>query len=349
MTRLAINGFGRIGRLAFRAAVLLHPEELKIVAINTSGSMPAAGWAHLVKYDTTYRRFPKQIEVEEVKSPKEATDDDPLIGYLIVEGKKYPLLAQRDPAKLPWADYDVDVVIESTGVFRDRAGASKHLQAGAKSVVISAPAKGGDVPTAVIGVNQVQGEQVVSNASCTTNCISPVAKIIFRKFGIDKAMMTTIHGYTDDQRLQDNSHRDLHRARAAAQNIIPTTTGAAVATTQVIPELQGLFDGIAVRVPVPTGSLADFVFVVKTPTSVEEVNQAFIEAAASDEFRGVLTTVTDPIVSSDIIGQTYSSIVDLNFTKVIGGTLVKVLAWYDNEWGYTNRLVEQAIQVGQSI
>src|SRR3990167_8479242 len=243
MVKVGINGFGRIGRLAFRVWLLHHQEDMDIVAINTSGSMGALDWAHLVNYDTMYRKFEYDVHAEGVKKPEDATDDDPLIGHLIVEGKQIPLLAQREPEKIPWGEYGADVVIESTGKFTTKVDAEKHAKGGAKRVVISAPAKGENVETYVLGVNQYEGKgTVLSNASCTTNCIAPVAAIMHSKFGIEKAMMTTIHGYTDDQRLQDNSHQDLRRARAAAANIIPTSTGAAVATTETIPELQGLFD-----------------------------------------------------------------------------------------------------------
>lgn len=344
--KLAINGYGRIGRLAFRALMLHHADKIDQLVINTSGSMPVSGWAHLTKYDTAYKKFPLDLNFEELKGPKEATDEDPLIGYFVVNDHKFPILAQRDPEKLPWGEFNIDVVIESTGVFRNREGAEKHLKAGAKKVVISAPAKSDDIATYVLGVNQTGDEQIFSNASCTTNCIAPVSHIIHNKFGIQKGMMTTIHGYTDDQRIQDNSHRDLRRARAAAQNIIPTTTGAAIATTKVIPELQGLFDGIAVRVPVPTGSLANMVYVLNKETTVEEINQTFQDATQQPTYQNVLAVTEEPLVSSDIIGNKYSAIVDLNFTKVIGGNLVNILAWYDNEWGYTNRLVEQALSLG---
>src|SRR3989344_6895242 len=229
MITLGINGFGRIGRLAFRVATMNHKEEVKIGAINTSGKMSAEGWKHLLKYDTNYKRYPFHVEAEEVRKPKEVTDEDPLIGYIILEGEKIPVLAQKDPAKLPWSKYGVDVVIESTGVFIDLEGASKHFVGGAKKVVLSAPAKDEDVPTYVLGVNKTENEKVISNASCTTNCIAPIAKVILENFGVQKAMMTTIHSFTDDQRLHDNSHKDLRRARAAGQNIVPTTTGAAAA------------------------------------------------------------------------------------------------------------------------
>lgn len=348
--KIAINGLGRIGRLAFRIGVLHHADEMEFAAINTSGSMNAAGWAHLINYDTTYRKFQKEIGFEEVKKPSEVTDQDPLFGYLIVDGTKIPLLAQRDPEKIPWSKYQVDVVIEATGKFVTEADALKHAKAGAKRVVISAPSKGGNVPTYVLGVNEYDGKaEVLSNASCTTNCITPVAAVIHSKFGIEKALMTTAHAYTDDQRLQDNSHEDLRRARSAAQNIVPTSTGAAIATTEVITELKGLFDGTALRVPVDTGSISDFTFLLKRDVTVEGINQAFKEAEQHPIYKGILVTSTEPLVSSDIIGRTESAIVDLGLTQVVGGNLVKVFAWYDNQWGYTNRLVEQVIRVGQAL
>mgnify|MGYP001187717505 CR=1 FL=1 len=344
---LAINGFGRIGRLAFRVATLNHWDEIEQIVINTSGSIDVAGWTHLVKYDTTYKQYPEQITYEHIADPKSVTEDNPLLGYIIVKDKKFPVLAQKDPEKIPWAQYNIDVVIESTGIFIDSAGAGKHLHAGARKVVISAPAKGDDIKTFVLGVNQTNDEQIISNASCTTNCISPVTQVIHEKFGIEKALLATVHGYTDDQRLQDNSHKDRRRARAAAQNLIPTSTGAAVATTEAIPELKGKFDGIAIRVPVATGSLSNLVYVTSRDITETEVNQALTEASQSSRYQKIMTVTDEPIVSSDIVGSTFSTIVDLNFTKVIGGNLLNILAWYDNEWGYTNRLVEQAIAVAR--
>lgn len=351
---VGINGFGRIGRIAFRIGLTKHASEITFGAVNTSGSMPTSGWAHLTNYDTTYRRFEIEIGSEEIRKPEEVTDSDPQIGNLIIKGKdiKVPVLAQRDPAKLPWSKYGVEVVIESTGHFTDAEGAKKHaIGGGAKRVVISAPAKGGNVGTYVLGVNKTDTEaEVISNASCTTNCIAPVAAVILSAFGIEKAMMTTIHSYTDDQVLQDSSHKDLRRARAAAMNIIPTTTGAAIATTETLPELKGLFDGMSLRVPTITGSITDFVFVLKKNVTKEEVNNALKEAANSNAlYKGILAVSEEPLVSSDIIGRPESAIVDLNLTQVVGGNLVKVFAWYDNEWGYANRLIEQVIRVGQRL
>ncbi|HEX6977254.1 MAG TPA: type I glyceraldehyde-3-phosphate dehydrogenase [Patescibacteria group bacterium] len=350
MVKVGINGFGRIGRLAFRVGSIKHSQELEFAAINTSGSMPTSGWAHLLNYDTTYRKFEKEVTFEELKKPDEVTDEDPQIGNLIIENKKIPVLAQKDPAKIPWGKYGVDVVIESTGRFTTQEDAKKHAVGGAKRIVISAPPKGGNISTYIIGVNEyTPGQDVVSNSSCTTNSVAPVAAVIHSKFGIEKAALTTIHAYTDDQNLHDNSHKDMRRARAAAANIIPTTTGAAVSTTETIPELKGLFDGRALRVPVITGSISDFAIVTKKPVTVEEINSALKEASQSALFKGVLAVSEEPLVSSDIIGRSESSIVDLELTQVIGGNLVKIFAWYDNEWGYTNRLVEQVVRIGNSL
>lgn len=352
MVKIGINGFGRIGRIAFRIGVLKHLGEVEFSAINTSGSMNASSWAHLVNYDTMYRKFEFNVQAEELKKPEEATDEDPLIGNIMISEKnvKVPILAQKDPSKIPWGKYGVDVVIEATGKFTDEEGAKKHAAGGAKRVVISAPAKGGNVGTYVIGVNEVKGSpEVISNASCTTNCVAPVAAVMHSAFGIEKAMMTTIHSYTDDQNLQDGSHKDLRRARAAAVNIVPTSTGAAIATTETIPELKGIFDGIALRVPVVTGSLTDFTFLLKKKTTKEEVNNAFITAVENPIYKGILAVSEEELVSSDIIGRSESAIVDLPLTQVVDGNLVKIFAWYDNEWGYANRLIEQVIRVGRSI
>lgn len=338
MVRVAINGFGRIGRLAARVILSKYHNQIELVVVNTSGSMDTAGWCHLLNQDTTYRKF--QIPV---------TYDQ---NNLIVEsmGLKIPVLAQKDPELLPWKDLNIDVVLECTGKFTDESGALKHAMAGAKKVIISAPSKGGNVGTFVIGVNNPgESAQIISNASCTTNCVTPIAAVIHSKFGIAKAVMTTVHAYTDDQNLQDGSHRDLRRARAAGANIIPTSTGAAIATTEVIPELKGLFDGISLRVPITTGSITDFTFITKKPVTRDEVNTALISASQTN-LKGVLGVsgqngISEHLVSSDIIGSEYSAVVDLEFTQVIAGDLVKILAWYDNEWGYTNRLVEQVLNV----
>jgi glyceraldehyde-3-phosphate dehydrogenase type I len=339
---VAINGFGRIGRLAARIVLTKYHNQINLTAINTSGSMDTAGWCHLLNNDTTYRRFQLQV----------TSDKD----NLIVEsmGIKIPVLAQKDPELLPWKDMNIDVVLECTGKFTDEPGALKHAKAGAKLVIISAPSKGGNVGVFVLGVNPSTGSgQVISNASCTTNCVTPIAAVIHAKFGIVKAMMTTVHAYTDDQSLQDASHKDLRRARAAAVNIVPTSTGAAIATTEVIPELKGLFDGISLRVPVITGSLTDFVFMTKTKVTREQINEALLVASQTN-LKNILGVsghegIPEHLVSSDIIGSPLSAIVDSEFTQVIDGDLVKVLAWYDNEWGYANRLVEQILQLTNKL
>jgi glyceraldehyde 3-phosphate dehydrogenase len=352
MVKVGINGFGRIGRIAFRIGLLKHSDEIEFAAINTSGSMNTAGWAQLTNYDTMYRKFEYVVQSTEAQSPDKATDDNPLIGELMVSERnvKVPVLAQKDPAKIPWSKYGVDVVIEATGHFTDEEGAKKHAVGGAKRVVISAPGKGENVPTFVLSVNEPKGEaMVLSNASCTTNCVAPVMAVLHSKFGVEKAAMTTVHAYTDDQNLQDSSHKDLRRARAAGQNIIPTSTGAAISTTETIPELKGIFDGRSLRVPVITGSITDFAVVLKKNTTVEEVNQAFIDATKNSIYKGILAVSEGELVSSDIIGRSESAIVDLPLTQVVGGNLVKVFAWYDNEWGYANRLIEQVIRVGRTL
>ncbi len=345
MKNFGINGFGRIGRTAFRVWWNFHKDEIDLKAVNTSGSMEIEDWAHLLKYDSNYGVWDQGMTVEHIKSTKEVSDEDSLLGYFVIDGRKIAVTAQRDPAKIPWQQFGVETVVESTGAFTSKDKASLHIQGGAKNVIISAPAKGEGIDTAVIGVNQVSGE-VISNASCTTNCVAPVTAVILKTFGIQKATMTTVHAYTDDQNLQDNSHRDLRRARTAGRNIIPTSTGAAVAVTETLPELKGLFDGISMRVPVSVGSISDMVFVTGRPTTVEEVNKALTEASQQDQWKGILAVTNEPLVSSDIVGRRESSIVDLALTQVIAGDLVKVVSWYDNEWGYCNRLIEQVSLVG---
>lgn len=345
-----INGFGRIGRTTFRTWWQYSRSASKLAVINTSGSMDIAGWAHLLKYDSNYGIFGEEIIFSEHQPSKTATDEDPVIGTLSIGAYEIIVTAQKDPAKIPWKKYGVEVVAECTGAFTSKEKASAHLSAGASYVVISSPAKGEGINTSVIGVKDIaQNDFVSSNASCTTNCVGPVTAIMQKEFGIKKAMLTTIHSYTDDQNTQDNSHKDLRRARTAAQNIIPTSTGAAVAVTETIPELKGLFDGLAIRVPTPVGSLSDMVFLVSKPTTIEEVNQAFIDSSKKSQWEGILATTSDPIVSSDIVGRTESSIVDLSLTNVIDGDLVKVISWYDNEWAYCCRLNEQMISVGQFV
>lgn len=342
MKNLGINGFGRIGRTAFRVWWDFYKDKTNLCMVNTSGSMELKDWAHLLKYDSNYGVWDQEIRVEQVKKVKELTDHDCVLGYLFLGDYKVTVTAQRDPAKLPWGVFGIDTVIESTGVFTTKEKASLHMQGGAKNVVISAPAKGDGVHTGVLGVNEVTGE-VISNASCTTNCVAPVTQVIHDEFIIEKAMMTTVHAYTDDQNLHDNSHRDMRRARSAAKNIVPTTTGAAIAVTEVIPELAGKFDGISMRVPVAVGSISDMVFIVKNKTTVEEVNAALVKASKLPRFQGILAVTEEALVSQDIVGRRESSIVDLNMTQVIDGDMVKVVSWYDNEFGYCNRLIEQAI------
>lgn len=325
---IAINGFGRIGRQALKAAV--GKKNIKIVAINDLTDTKTL--AHLLKHDTAYGAYDKKVEFDEKN--------------LIVDGKKIPVYAEKDPAVLPWKELKVDVVLECTGRFTKKEDASLHVKAGAKKVIISAPTKGGGVPTYVRGVNcgkvGQEKELVITNASCTTNCIAPIMAVLNETFGIEKAFMSTVHGYTADQNLQDGPHKDLRRARAAAENIVPTTTGAAKAVGEVIPELKGIFDGVAFRVPVPTCSLSDIIAVVKKSVTKEEVNKALSDAAKTPRFAGILMCTEEPLVSADYVGNTYSSIVDLPLTNVNGGNLVKVVAWYDNEVGYAHRLVEMA-------
>lgn len=346
MTTFGINGFGRIGRTAFRVWWQQHGEELELKLINTSGSMDIEEWVHLLKYDSNYGVFPTPVSYQKLQTKDQVTDENPVLGTLLIAHKSILVTAQRDPAKIPWGKNGVEVVIDSTGVFITKEKALLHLQGGAKKVLISAPPKGEGIPTGIIGINTFsQADVVDSNASCTTNSVGPVAQVMHEVFGIKKAMLTTIHSYTDDQNLHDNSHKDMRRARAAAMNIVPTTTGAAIAVTEVIPELKGLFDGLAVRVPTPVGSLSDMVFILNRPTTKEEVNQALITASQSDHWRGILAVVDEPIVSHDIVGRSESSIVDLALTNVVDGDMVKVVAWYDNEFGYCCRLIEQVKNV----
>ena len=332
-TRVGINGFGRIGRNFFRAA-LEQGADIEIVAVNDLTDNKTL--AHLLKYDSITGRFQGEVSY----------DDE----GIVVNGKHIKVLAQRNPADLPWGELGVDVVVESTGFFTDGEKAKAHLDAGAKKVVISAPAKNVD-GTFVMGVNEDKYDgatmNIVSNASCTTNCLAPLAKVLEENFGIERGIMTTIHSYTGDQRVLDAPHSDLRRARAAALNMIPTKTGAAQAVALVLPELEGKFDGLAVRVPTPTGSLTDLTFIAKKEVSVEAVKAA-VKAAAEGELKGVLEYTEDPIVSSDIVGDPHTSIFDATETKVIGN-LVKVLSWYDNEWGYSNALVRLTALVGSKL
>jgi glyceraldehyde 3-phosphate dehydrogenase len=332
--RVGINGFGRIGRQVVKAMREYYADEIDIVAFNDLGDLDTM--AHLFRYDSSYGIYKGTVEVAD--------------GSLVVDGDEIKALSERNPADLPWGDLGVDIVIESTGLFRDRDSASKHLSAGAKKVIISAPAKGED-KTIVLGVNEneydADNHHVLSNASCTTNCLAPAAKIVNDLYGIEKAFMTTIHSYTSDQRILDLPHKDLRRARAAAVNIIPTTTGAAKAVALVIPELEGKFDGMAVRVPTPTGSLVDFVATVEKTPSKDELIAAFEEAAAGS-MKGYLSVSHEPLVSNDYVGNPYSSTIDALSTDV-SGSLVKVITWYDNEWGYSCRTADLTKYVGDKL
>ncbi len=337
--RVAINGFGRVGRCVMRAAHD-HNGDVEIVAVNDL--FDARTLAHLLKYDSVYGRYPEKVEVQE--------------DALLIGGRRVRAFAEREPSALPWGDLGVDVVIESTGKLRTRAGAAQHLEAGARKVIISAPAKGSEPPdaTLVLGVNfdevyDPEHHHVVSNASCTTNCLAPVAKVLHETVGIRHGLMTTVHAYTADQNLLDGPHSDLRRARSAAINIIPTSTGAAKALGLVIPELEGKLNGFAVRVPMPTGSLVDLTIEAERPTTADEVNAVFQLAADGGSLQGILAYTEDPIVSTDIIGSPFSSIFDASLTSVIDETQVKVISWYDNEWGYSTRLVDLAARIGTSV
>jgi len=324
--KVGINGFGRIGRQVLKAILDDYPDDIKVVAVNDL--FDAETNAHLLRYDSNYGKFPGTVEVKD--------------GNLIVNGREVKVFAQRDPAQLPWGELGVQIVLESTGVFRQRDKAALHLQAGAHKVIISAPAKGEDI-TIVLGVNEEKydpaNHHIISNASCTTNCLAPAAKVVHEKFGIVKGLMTTIHSYTTDQRILDLAHRDMRRARAAAMNIIPTTTGAAKALALVIPDLKGKFDGMSMRVPTPTVSIVDFVAEVERKVTTESLRAAFA-AAAEGELEGILGYSEEPLVSMDYKGDPRSSIVDGLSTMALGGNMVKVIAWYDNEWAYSVRVAD---------
>ena len=328
MIKVAINGFGRIGRNAFK--ILGERKDAKVVAINDITD--AKTLAHLLKYDSSYGSYDKEISSEE--------------GFLIVDGEKIPVYAEKEPAKLPWKDLEVDTVIESTGFFTNPELAKAHLEAGAKRVIISAPAKGEGAKTIVIGVNEEiieESDVILSNASCTTNCIAPIMKVLEDEFGIEKAMMTTVHSYTGSQRLLDAPAKDLREARSAAENIVPTTTGAAKATGLTIPSIQGKFNGLSVRVPTPVVSLSDITAILKRDTTKEELTKLFKDVASEPYYEDIIGVTEEELVSSDFIGDPHSCIVDLPLIDVVGGNMVKVVAWYDNEWGYSNRLVELAV------
>ncbi|PLX28049.1 type I glyceraldehyde-3-phosphate dehydrogenase [Candidatus Parcubacteria bacterium] len=331
---IAINGFGRIGRATLKILLDKKNANLNVVAINDLTDSETL--MHLFKYDTCYKQYKKKVEVGK--------------DFVKIAGKKIQILAEREPENLPWKDMQVDIVLECTGIFRTKETASKHIKAGAKKVLISAPAKGGGVKTIVLGVNEEKlkkTDKVISNASCTTNCLAPITKVLKDNFGIKKAMMTTIHSYTADQRIVDAPHKDLRRARAAAANIVPTTTGAAIATTITIPSLKGKFDGMAVRVPTPVASLVDMVLVTKKKVDEKTVNAVFKKASKSAKLKDYLSVTDEPLVSSDFIGNPASSTVDLSCTKVIDGDLLKVVAWYDNEWCYSARLADLVEYIGK--
>lgn len=330
--KIAINGFGRIGRAAFK--IISEREDAEVVAINDLSD--AASLAYLLQYDSVYGRYMKTVAARK--------------NALKIGERTIPLSAEKDPAALPWKEYKVDVVLECTGVFRTHEAAGKHIAAGARKVIMSAPAKDEETPTCLIGVNDGKIKKtanVISNASCTTNGLGAVTDIIRKKFGIQKAIMSTIHAYTASQKIVDGPDKDMRRGRAGAINIIPTSTGAAIATTKAIPQLEGVFDGMAYRVPVPTGSVIDAVYVLGKKTDEKKVNTELKKAAKQAAYRGVVAVSEEPIVSSDIIGHPASAIVDLPFTKVVGGDLLKLVIWYDNEWGYSNRLAELAVKVGK--
>jgi len=328
MANVAINGLGRIGRAALK--IILDTPGLNLVAANDVAA--AENLIYLLRYDTVYGRYDKPVERSS--------------GRLIIGGRTLRLLGEKDPTQLPWKDLAVDLVLECTGRFTRREDLEKHIQAGAKNVILSAPSRSEEVATAVYGVNQSDGNpRIISCASCTTNCITPVAEIMARRIGVKKAVMTTLHAYTSSQGIVDGPHKTVRRGRAGAANLVPTSTGAALATIKILPQYRDKFDGLAVRVPVPVGSLVDLVFVTERRTTVDEVNQVFTEEADGEKYKGVLGVTEDPIVSSDIIKDPRASIVDLGMTQVVDGDLVKVLSWYDNEWGYVSQMIRAAVRL----
>lgn len=332
--KIAINGFGRIGRNAFKLA--FERDDIEVVAINDLTDTKTL--AHLLKHDSTYGTYHYDVSYDE--------------NSIFVAGKQIRVLAERDPALLPWGEFGIDVVIEATGLFVQPEKARAHINAGAKKVVISAPAKGEGAKFIVLGVNEhelTREDDIISNASCTTNCIAPVMAVLEREFGIEKSLMTTVHSYTASQKILDAPAKDLREARSAAENIVPTTTGAAIATAKVIPSLEGKFDGLSVRVPTAVVSLSDITVVLKRNTTKEEINEVFKRAAADPFYQGILAITDEPLVSMDFKGNSHSSIVDLSLTNVVDGNLIKVVAWYDNEWGYSNRLVEIVADVAVNI
>jgi glyceraldehyde 3-phosphate dehydrogenase len=328
MPKVAINGLGRIGRAALK--ILLDDDGLDLVAVNDI--VDVDNLAYLIRYDTVYGRYHREI--------------NPVEGALMVDGKRISAFSERDPANLPWGELGVELVLECTGIFKAAEDLEKHVQAGASYVILSAPTDSEGVPTVVHGVNRPDGQpRLISCASCTTNCITPVIEIADRRFGVERALMTTVHAYTAGQRLVDGPSKSFRRGRAGAANLVPTSTGAARATTRAVPELAGRFDGIAVRAPIPVGSVADIVFVASRPTDAAEVNEAFRQETAGARYEGILGVTEDPLVSADIVGDPRAAIIDLELTRVVDGTLVKVMAWYDNEWGFTHQMIREARDV----
>ncbi|MFH1602101.1 MAG: type I glyceraldehyde-3-phosphate dehydrogenase [Candidatus Shapirobacteria bacterium] len=338
--RVGINGFGRIGRVAFRAWWECYQDQLEIVAVNTSGSMDSGGWAHLLKYDSVYGRFEERIEILEAKRGDE-------IGRIKIANKEFPLLAERNPGRIRWKNYKADVVLECTGVFVDKK-AEDHFKGGAKKVILSAPPKDQNIPIYLMGVNakSYRKENLISNGSCTTNCVAPLVKLIDQEFGFEECVMITIHAYTSSQNLVDGSENDLRRARAAAQNIVPTGTGAAQAVIKAYPEAAGRFAASAIRVPVICGSYSELVFKLKKKVTIDEVNQ-FLTNVAADQLAGLLKVSYEPLVSCDILGNSASAIIDLPLTQVVSEDMLHLGAWYDNEWGYSCRLLEMAALIGK--
>jgi len=332
MTKIAINGLGRIGRAAFK--IILETHELELRAVNDLNA--ADDLAYLLNYDTVYGRYHKKVA--------------PAPDGLTVDGKTYPVFREKDPARLPWRKLEIDIVLECTGVFNQQADLQRHLAAGAKTVILSAPAKSPEIATVVHGANSTHEPTtgIISCASCTTNCITPVVEVMGRRIGVQKAIMTTVHAYTATQAIVDRPNKRRRRGRAAAVSLIPASTGAAIATTKALPQYAGKFDGIAVRVPVAIGSLADIVFITSRRTTVEEVNTIFTEEANSERYRGVLGVTDEPLVSSDIIQDPRASVVDLELTQVVDGNLVKVMSWYDNEWGYTSQMIREAVRIANA-
>jgi len=325
MKRLAINGLGRIGRATLK--IIMENSNMELVAINDL--VPISNLAYLLKYDTAYGRYHKEVKTGE--------------SSLIIDGRKIKVYSEKNPDDLPWKDMEIDIVFECTGIFTKKVDLQKHLDAGAKKVLLSAPSKSEDVPTVVHAVNKPDADaRIMSCASCTTNCISPVVEIMKRRIGIDKAIMTTVHAYTSTQGIVDSPSKKVRRGRAAAANLVPTSTGAAIATGKALPEVKGKFDGVAIRCPIPVGSIADIVFLTEKNVSVEEVNKIFEDEASSERYKGILGIAEDEFVSSDIIGDSRASVVDTGMTQVVDGNLVKVMSWYDNEWGYANQMVRVA-------